>query len=77
MDVAFCTILYVEYYVQNEQKPCAVVIVKRTAGCTENQGGHGQANRQQRSGNTKCEFVKFNPLSKFSAVCMVILISIL
>ena len=82
MDVAFCRILCVEYHVRNEQKHCAVVIVKRAAGCTENQGGHGQANRQHL-------FYFFNQveipnmnlsnliLSKFSAIRTVILISVL
>ena len=83
MDVAFCRILCMEYHVRNEQKHCAVVIMKRTAGCTENQGGHGQANQQHlvyffnEVEIAKCEFVKFNPLSKFSAIRTVILISIL
>ena len=30
----------------NEQNPYAVVIVKITAGCTENQGSWSQANQQ-------------------------------
>ena len=31
----------------NEQNPYAVVIVKRTAGCTENQGSWPRADQQQ------------------------------